>query len=222
MPVSWDDKSDRDLLLAMLFNSKGTGPEPGKLKVPWEPTARTFQALGYEGVSKDAINQRWLKQLLPGLKRDVPALFTADAWSGTADAPVYAPRRPTWGRLLASKRAADLEDDESEESRPKKRARSAAESAAEPAVGGDDELEDDSGEPRPMDRPVNRPRSVAKTAAKSAAKSAVDDELEEEIGSDEQLSKKLSKKAHSGSAAKNGKGVKVKKEYAEEVYPEEI
>ncbi|KAI1081258.1 hypothetical protein F5B20DRAFT_588818 [Whalleya microplaca] len=118
MPVAWDDKADRDLLIAMLLSHNS---ENGKPKTPpWDKVTAMMTKLGYE-TSKDALNQRWGKVLLKNLKKDHPDMFTEGpetpvkgVKSGAASSPATPASKKRGRKPKASKATVDPEDDNSD------------------------------------------------------------------------------------------------------------
>ncbi|KAI1763939.1 hypothetical protein GGR53DRAFT_495529 [Hypoxylon sp. FL1150] len=83
MPMTWNDAAERDLLLAMLMNTSGTGPvsDPSQIRVSWLKVVDTMTTLGYD-TSKDAVSQRWGKRMLPSWKDNYPSLFSNSPTKG--------------------------------------------------------------------------------------------------------------------------------------------
>ncbi|KAI0597340.1 hypothetical protein F4775DRAFT_560783 [Biscogniauxia sp. FL1348] len=83
MPITWDEKAERDLLLAMLM----AGSPPGQFKAPsWATVARNMATMGYN-TNQSAISQRWSKNIFHDLKQNHPNMFQPD---GGADSPAAA------------------------------------------------------------------------------------------------------------------------------------
>ncbi|KAI0885580.1 uncharacterized protein GGS22DRAFT_187865 [Annulohypoxylon maeteangense] len=112
-PITWTDDADRALLLSMVLNSCGNGQrrKSGLSKVSWPSVADTMRAIGYS-ISKDSVNQRFLKHIIkdaqktwPGLKahHNLPGNDQADNGDDIQEAggpprqPIVQPRRPPHG-----------------------------------------------------------------------------------------------------------------------------
>ncbi|KAI1140468.1 hypothetical protein F5Y05DRAFT_411520 [Hypoxylon sp. FL0543] len=87
--IEWTPDNDRHLMMALVFlavangqdkaNKKVTNPSGKdweKINLPWQKVADTMATfLGRETVSKDAVNQRYLKHILVDYKNEFPELF---------------------------------------------------------------------------------------------------------------------------------------------------
>ncbi|KAI1492510.1 hypothetical protein F5X96DRAFT_370606 [Biscogniauxia mediterranea] len=83
MPITWNEKSERDLLLAMLMSSS----PPGQFKSPsWATVVKNMATMGYS-TNQSAISQRWSKNIFHDLKQNHPDMFNSN---GGANAPAAA------------------------------------------------------------------------------------------------------------------------------------
>ncbi|KAI2625815.1 hypothetical protein GGR54DRAFT_515873 [Hypoxylon sp. NC1633] len=101
--VTWGDQGKLDLAMAMLASavSNGCKPQRGKVKVNWQNVASNLALMGYD-VSKDSVNQKYLKDILPHYAKSHPGLFNllaADDDVGNA-APAGGSATPVHGGLL--------------------------------------------------------------------------------------------------------------------------
>ncbi|KAI0024238.1 hypothetical protein F4780DRAFT_776062 [Xylariomycetidae sp. FL0641] len=72
MPIKWDEKADRDLLVAMFLAVPGG--KIGRPTISWDDAVDAMKSFGYD-TNKSSITQRWQKKLLHELRKDHPGLF---------------------------------------------------------------------------------------------------------------------------------------------------
>ncbi|KAI0376014.1 hypothetical protein F5Y04DRAFT_286378 [Hypomontagnella monticulosa] len=72
MPIEWNEEANHHLLMVMLSQvcSNGAESDKNKKKVAWAEVAETMNLLGY-AVSKDAVNQRYLKHILIKFNKEI-------------------------------------------------------------------------------------------------------------------------------------------------------
>ncbi|KAI4863870.1 hypothetical protein F4820DRAFT_358315 [Hypoxylon rubiginosum] len=99
MPITWGDKAERHLMLAMLLHSKGPSSGPHTVRVGWEAVVETMNSMGYS-TTKEAVSQRWQKRLVPDLRKSNPELFknssvetAGAATAGASDSKPSTPRK---------------------------------------------------------------------------------------------------------------------------------
>ncbi|TGJ88650.1 hypothetical protein E0Z10_g146 [Xylaria hypoxylon] len=110
MPIKWDDKSERDLLMAMRMAERGTNTVTGE---NWAKAANIMIQMGYEESTGTGISQRWSKVMQKDFLRKHPqALGNAAgaAAPGTTQAPAPTPGRRARG--AAKKRDREQEQNE--------------------------------------------------------------------------------------------------------------
>ncbi|XXH03616.1 Glycosylphosphatidylinositol (GPI) anchor assembly protein [Hypoxylon texense] len=142
MPISWTDKAEGDLTLAMLLNSQGRAYKPNDVKVNWEAVVETMKTMGYE-TTRDAVSQRWQKRVVPDLRKLNPGLFSdlpakTGGGAATAKAPDGKPSTPAKSRKRTRKAAKD-DDDELGHADEKPSAKKAKREDHSSMTGADDE-----------------------------------------------------------------------------------
>ncbi|KAF2973367.1 hypothetical protein GQX73_g233 [Xylaria multiplex] len=93
MPVKWDDKSERDLLLAMRMVENRTKPVT---QANWLKTAEVMQQMGHQGVTWTGISQRWTKVMQKDFVEKYPEVLgnaAGTAAPGTTQTPASTPTR---------------------------------------------------------------------------------------------------------------------------------
>ncbi|KAI1199734.1 hypothetical protein F5X97DRAFT_322219 [Nemania serpens] len=91
MPMKWDEKAERDLLMAMRIAENGYNSVP---KDVWEKTARLMVTMGHEEATWSGISQRWMKTIQKDFQSQYPqAIEVAAATATTAPAPARRPKR---------------------------------------------------------------------------------------------------------------------------------
>ncbi|KAI1187285.1 hypothetical protein F5B17DRAFT_430721 [Nemania serpens] len=84
MPIKWDEKAERDLLIAMRVAENGYNSIS---KETWEKAAALMMMMGYEDASGTGISQRWLKSIQKDFQIQYPQAATV------TPAPAPAPAR---------------------------------------------------------------------------------------------------------------------------------
>ncbi|KAI0973987.1 hypothetical protein F4678DRAFT_458775 [Xylaria arbuscula] len=68
MPVKWDEKSERDLLLVICMTEVHGSTTFSKAK--WEKVGRLMKAMGHTGANWSGVSQRWSKVLVRDFLKD--------------------------------------------------------------------------------------------------------------------------------------------------------
>ncbi|KAK6069067.1 hypothetical protein SCUP234_10857 [Seiridium cupressi] len=135
----WDDKSDRDLIFAILLTVKGDGP----LKVSWELIKQQMDSWGHD-FSKDAMNQRWSKTIFKEFKNSKNGETGTAQADKAAKVTVARKRKAPKAKTAASHPSTSAEADD-EESAPvvSKKIKTAGKLATANLSDQDDEFEND-------------------------------------------------------------------------------
>ncbi|KAI1270914.1 hypothetical protein F5Y07DRAFT_53593 [Xylaria sp. FL0933] len=105
MPVKWDDKSERDLLLAMRMAEHGSSPIT---KGTWAKVEAYMRAMGHNEATEAGVSQRWQKTILRNFQAQHPDA-TTNATNAPAPAAAPTPARRAKKRAT-QKREADQEE----------------------------------------------------------------------------------------------------------------
>ncbi|KAI5923073.1 hypothetical protein F4810DRAFT_710834 [Camillea tinctor] len=140
MPVNWNEKSERDLMLAMLMSGSSS---PGHFKAPhWASVVAIMTKMGYN-TNESAISQRWSKNIFRDIKAEHPELFKLDgtkspakaagAGTGAAQPPATPTKAGKKRRGRPSKKVENDDDDDILDDKPIKK----------PKLEKDDEYDED-------------------------------------------------------------------------------
>ncbi|KAI1632999.1 hypothetical protein F4809DRAFT_625332 [Biscogniauxia mediterranea] len=100
MPITWNEKSERDLLLAMLMSSS----PPSQFKSPsWATVVKNMATMGYN-TNQSAISQRWSKNIFHDLKQNHPDMFNPDGGTNSPAAAAEGAAQPATTVAAGKKR----------------------------------------------------------------------------------------------------------------------
>ncbi|KAL0940993.1 uncharacterized protein CTRU02_203756 [Colletotrichum truncatum] len=74
-PNTWTEQAERDLIMALFFNNANNGPLP---KLDYAKAHQIMTVLGYS-FTKDALNQRWNKVILKGIRERLNTIATGNS-----------------------------------------------------------------------------------------------------------------------------------------------
>ncbi|KAI1167688.1 hypothetical protein F5B18DRAFT_398300 [Nemania serpens] len=89
MPIKWDEKAERDLLMAMRIAENAYNPVP---KNVWEKAAALMGMMGHEDATWTGISQRWLKTVQKDFQIQYPQAVEITGGDAPAPAPARARR----------------------------------------------------------------------------------------------------------------------------------
>ncbi|KAI2640144.1 hypothetical protein GGS21DRAFT_487886 [Xylaria nigripes] len=117
MPITkWDDKAERDFLLAMRIIEHGAKSVTAGT---WKKASEIMEMMGYQDVSPAGVSQHWSKILLRNFQTQFPQVLGADGLisSGTTDATATGTTSgtPSPIKKARQKRKRQKKDDDNEE-----------------------------------------------------------------------------------------------------------
>ncbi|KAI1177204.1 hypothetical protein F4777DRAFT_577259 [Nemania sp. FL0916] len=134
MPKKWDEKADRDLLLALHVAESGTQPVS---RETWEKAVPIMKALGYADATWTGISQRWSKFIYKKFQNDHPELLGDSASASAAPSTLAAPSSAATADSAVSATAPRVQSRKRQKKRPRKQ-----EDTSEDSEEQDDEEEE--------------------------------------------------------------------------------
>ncbi|KAI1133462.1 hypothetical protein F5Y10DRAFT_260343 [Nemania abortiva] len=127
MPKKWDDKSERDLLMAMRITESGYNAYS---QDSWKKAAEVMRMMGYQDATWTGLSQRWSKVIQKNFQNDHPQALEVAAGTVAVAGPASA--QATNSAPASGRRA-------NRTTRPQKREREQEEQKE--AEEGDDEVD---------------------------------------------------------------------------------